>query len=185
MKNNVKILSWDVGTKNLAYCILEGTLGDVESAKILDWNIISLENDSKNLHKLSQELFETLDSMSGLSENDVVVIENQPCMRNPKMKTMQIMLYSYFVIKCNVLKDSKCIINMMSANNKLKCYNGPKIELKTKSKSKYTIRKKMAIEHFKYFIHPDKAMYNYFLEHSKKDDLADSYLQGLYYLIKN
>lgn len=181
----VKILSWDVGTINLAYCILEGNLGDVKSAKILDWDIISLETDSKHLHKLSQELFEKLDSMPTLVENDVVVIENQPCMRNPKMKTMQIMLYSYFVLKCNVLKNMKCVINMMSANNKLKCYDGPKIELKTKSKNKYTIRKKMAIEHCKHFISTDIVMYDYFMEHSKKDDLADSYLQGLYYLIKN
>ena len=180
----VRILSWDVGTKNLAYCIVNGNRGSHENVEIIDWNVISLTSDSKHLHKLSQELFEKLNEIKELIGNDAVVIENQPCLRNPKMKTMQILLYSYFVIKCNVDNDMKTDIRMMSASNKLKCYDGPELELPTKSKSKYIIRKKKAIEHCKHFIKGNEMYYDFFMDHDKKDDLADSYLQGLYYLLK-
>ena len=198
----MRVLSWDVGIKNLAYCILdtddkykqdEEKEKEEHCANILFWDVITLQNESKHLHKLSEELFEKLNSMGELYDNiDVVVIENQPCMRNPKMKTMQIMLYSFFVMKCNTLMKGditddfkKTKVCMMSANNKLKCYKGETIELKTKSKSKYIIRKKMAIEHCKFFIKSNEINYDYFMSSSKKDDLADSYLQGLYYIKKN
>ena len=36
----MKILSWDVGIKNLAYCLI-----DSENDKIMDWGIINLLND--------------------------------------------------------------------------------------------------------------------------------------------
>ena len=41
----------------------------------------------------------------------------------------------------------------------------------------------MAVEHVKYFIkdeYPEQLIY--FNEHKKKDDLADCFLQGIYYL---
>ena len=41
----VKILSFDIGIKNLAYCLLENTDINVDSS-ILDWGIIDLINDT-------------------------------------------------------------------------------------------------------------------------------------------
>ena len=36
----MKVVSFDVGLRNLAYCVLEGT--DRNDVKILDWNIIDV-----------------------------------------------------------------------------------------------------------------------------------------------
>jgi len=36
----MKIVSFDVGLRNLAYCVLEGT--DRTDVKIVDWNIIDV-----------------------------------------------------------------------------------------------------------------------------------------------
>ena len=59
------------------------------------------------------------------------------------------------------------------------------VEIAEKSKKKsvklsYTDKKKMAIEHVKYFLKNDEKNLDFFNKHKKKDDLADSYLQGLY-----
>ena len=39
----MKILSWDVGIKNLAYCLLDDK--DTQSFTILDWGMINLVDD--------------------------------------------------------------------------------------------------------------------------------------------
>jgi hypothetical protein len=52
------------------------------------------------------------------------------------------------------------------------------------SAMKYADKKKLAIEHAKYFVSKYESDSNYldfFNKHKKKDDLADSFLQGLYY----
>jgi len=45
----VRILSWDIGIKNLAYCILEQENKDMP-IEILDWDIISLESNKNDIH---------------------------------------------------------------------------------------------------------------------------------------
>ncbi len=77
------ILSIDVGTKNLAYCVI-----DPETEEIKQWDNISLESDPKNMNKLCMELIQTMD-MLGIAENmTTVLIEKQPKI-NPKMKTIR------------------------------------------------------------------------------------------------
>lgn len=73
-------------------------------------------------------------------------------------------------------------VHMVNARNKLSFYDGPTIE--TFSKNKYTQRKKESIEVCKYFIKEDSINSSYFLSHKKKDDLADAYLQGVWYIKK-
>ena len=60
--------------------------------------------------------------------------------------------------------------------------NNDKITKKKSNKLTYTEKKKMAIEHVKYFLKNDDKNKDFFTKHKKKDDLADSYLQGLYLL---
>jgi len=216
----MKILSWDVGIYNLSYCILEKNKENNE-IKIIDWDIVNLvDNDEmkKNRNLIFENIPRKLHEKPQLLDVDIVVIENQPSLKNPQMKSIQMILYSYFLILGKVIgnsdKNTSYIdkIDFCSASNKLKIYDGPEIILeetkrkknispetikenidvleKTKSKKptiKYSDKKRLAIEHAKYFVEKDEKYKDFFNNHKKKDDLADSYLQGLYYMkhIKN
>jgi len=219
----MKILSWDVGIYNLSYCILEKNKENNE-IKIIDWDIVNLvDNDEmkKNRSLIFENIPRKLHEKPQLLDVDIVVIENQPSLKNPQMKSIQMILYSYFVILGKVIgngdKNTSYIdkIDFCSASNKLKIYDGPEIILqekpnrkkqnvisinssdetivkenvvlveKTKNKKpiiKYADKKRLAIEHAKYFVEKDEQFKDFFNNHKKKDDLADSYLQGLYYI---
>ena len=223
----MKILSWDVGIYNLSYCVLESIENKID---ILDWDIINLidnEEMKKNRTLIFENIPRKLYEKSNLLDVDIVVIENQPSLKNPQMKSIQMILYSYFLILGKIIgnseKNSSYIekIDFCSASNKLKIYDGPKIilpekntkrkknvvntvdntvvntvdntvniddnQLITKNKKvtiKYADKKRLAIEHAKYFLKEFPKYINFFENHKKKDDLADSFLQGLYY-IKN
>jgi hypothetical protein len=212
----MKILSWDVGIYNLSYCILEKNKETYE-IKIIDWDIVNLvDNDEmkKNRNLIFENIPRKLHEKPQLLEVDIVVIENQPSLKNPQMKSIQMILYSYFLILGKVIgngdKNTSYIdkIDFCSASNKLKVYDGPEIILEEKTKKKknveieeqnielvektktkkntikYADKKRLAIEHAKYFLEKDEKYKDFFNNHKKKDDLADSFLQGLYY-IKN
>ena len=69
-------------------------------------------------------IVETLNAKPNLREVDKVVIENQPAMKNPTMKSIQMMIYSYFLMN-GVCYDSPITnIEMINARNKLKAYQG-------------------------------------------------------------
>lgn len=243
-----KILSFDVGIKNLAYCIMSKN-GD--NYEIYDWGIINLTEDvieeqnksniSTNfimnykkmkikelkeqmvkynidiegtkktllnncenylklhkLHKLQKcknmklsdicrILFNNLEKFPEFNKVDYILIENQPVLKNPTMKSVQIMIYSYFIMR-NFVNNSDTILKdiiLISAKNKLNVYNGPKISDNFNITNKYALTKKLAVEYCKYMIQNDKDRLDFFINHSKKDDLADCFLQGAYYLNKN
>ena len=114
---------------------------------------------------------------------DKVIIENQPVLKNPTMKSIQMILYTYFLDR-GIMDTTRSIddVILFSARNKLKMYDGPKVTCD--KKNKYAKRKYLSIEYTKYFIHDNPTWLSFFNTHSKQDDLADSYLQGLYYLLK-
>ena len=244
----VKVLSFDVGIKNLAYCIL--SYND-SKFKIYDWGIINLTEDivdsnnnsnvetefilnykkmgikelkkymekyglnvkgkkkelitisenflkSKKLLKLKKckemklsdigkILYKNLDKYPHFNDIDYILIENQPVLKNPTMKSIQIMIFSYFILNNFVDNQDNNIsdILLISAKNKLKVYDGPDLSDNYKINNSYALTKKLAIKYCEYMIKDDKEKLDFFLNHSKKDDLADSFLQGAYYLKKN
>jgi hypothetical protein len=105
---------------------------------------------------------------------DYVIIENQISPIATRMKTIQGMIVQYFVM-CN-LKTTH--IEFISAANKLK-------DCGSKEKSKYSDRKKLGIAKCLETISNDfrfNQHLNYFNSHKKKDDLADSFLQGMWFI---
>lgn len=216
----VKILSWDVGIKNLAYCLIEKDT-DTKSVKILDWNSIDLLEEKRykcegltkktktvcgkkatltgfyndkqyfycgthktefkpeidetfeqlelssicnscgkkavwlkdnkiycNLHKkkcladlkksvslksvkkinsmksdiqcLALSMYNKLDEiLNNQDQINTVYIENQPGLKNPTMKTVSVLLYSYFIergVRAKKVENVKFVL----ASNKLK-----------------------------------------------------------------
>jgi hypothetical protein len=103
-----------------------------------------------------------------------VVIENQISPIANRMKTIQGMIAQYFIM-CHHKATN---IQFVSASNKLKCVNTSDV------KTKYSERKKLGITKCLEVI-TNEPSYNdkieYFNSHKKKDDLSDSFLQGLWF----
>ena len=103
---------------------------------------------------------------------DIVIIENQISTIASRMKTLQGMIAQYFIMK------GTPEIEFISAANKLKMFM-------TKKKTTYTERKIESVEVTKELLEklPQFEKYKGCLEkNKKKDDLADCFLQGIYYL---
>jgi hypothetical protein len=90
------------------------------------------------------------------------------------MKTIQGMIVQYFIMSNLIVEH----IEFISASNKLK-------DCDAKDKAKYSDRKKLGIakcletitNDFRFNEHID-----YFNSHKKKDDLSDSFLQGIWFI---
>lgn len=197
----MRLIGWDIGIKNLSYCVIDYDEKKSEYS-IKDWNIIDLRSEEQkekgkkcakiSLKDLSRELYIKLETINYFKEFDYVIIENQPVLKNPKMKSIQMILYSYFAFKSLKVTNFKDLL-LMNASNKLKVYDkiieGEEIDKINKLKSKYNRNKKISILHTKLLI-KDHEMNNknwlgFFESNKKKDDLADSFLMILYYLKKN
>ena len=191
----MKLLSFDVGIVNLAYCIFE-----TNSCKILKWEIIDLgkpfsakiPSGNSQIAKQSNDihitLIKELDDRSFLKEVDYVIIEKQPSF-NPKMRIIGGCLQNYFYIRGVVDQpgDLKIkSIDFFSPKHKLKCYTGPELTIQSKTKSKYSQTKKMGVliaraklEEFSEV----SEIKSFFESSKKKDDLSDCYLQAITYSI--
>lgn len=118
---------------------------------------------------------------------DYVLIENQISPIANRMKTIQGMIAQYFI-----MNDNTDHIEFISSINKLKCLddseqNNNLIQEHEKTQNDYKTRKKKGIQKCLEFLKNDNHFNNqidYFNNHSKKDDLADSFLQGLWFIGK-
>jgi hypothetical protein len=140
-------------------------------------------NADRDIFNLSKILIEELNLKTDFLNHDVICIENQPALKNPVMKTVQMILYSYFMIE-GATKDKLVEqVHMINARNKLKVYKGPPVECKYKEK--YKKNKYLSVEYTKNMIlNEEKKFIDLFNESKKKDDLADAYLQGIYFIEK-
>jgi hypothetical protein len=103
-----------------------------------------------------------------------VIIENQIGPLAIRMKTIQGMIVQYFIMSNLNVQH----IEFISASNKLKEYD-------VKDKEKYSDRKKLGIAKCLDIITNDFRFNEhiaFFNKHKKKDDLSDSFLQGLWFI---
>lgn len=102
---------------------------------------------------------------------DTVLIENQISPIANRMKTIQGMIAQFFIMRH--IED----VHFVSAANKLKAF--------VQGKTTYKERKALGITTTQNIIHETPELnkwVEHFSRHSKKDDLADSFLQGLWYI---
>jgi len=142
-----------------------------------------------NLMTIHSRMIESLNECDFLNSNsniETAILENQPCLMNPTMKSVQILLFASLWMR----KEDGVIdigqMAMFSARNKLEAYDGPEIDL-SHIKTKYTRTKKLSVAYTKYMIEQSEQspdMKELFENSKKKDDLADAYLQGLTYIKK-
>ena len=74
-----------------------------------------------DLTAMGNTLINELDKYPSTLTADTVLLENQPVLKNPTMKSIQIMIFSYFIMKNFVDNDNNVIsdILLISARNKL------------------------------------------------------------------
>ena len=195
------ILSFDIGIKNLSYCVLykDANIDSINknNIKIYDWGIIQLIEDGTKckgipLDKITKTLYEKLDDKFRNYEITNVLLENQPVLKNPLMKSIQMIIYSFFSYEQIIMGRDIETIKLINASNKLKLgknlteINNSEDILKIKTK--YSKNKKLAIIYTNHFLKERLIVEDYqrfneiFNNHKKKDDLADAFLQGLYFI---
>jgi hypothetical protein len=153
------LLSFDVGTKNLAYCKL-----NKEDHAIREWNVCAVPYGGTNIPKLVQFLKETFDT----ADLTTVLVEKQPA-RNPKMRVIENVLLTFFA--------TVGVPTVVSYSAKHKLGNTGRT---MRGKANYTMRKKMSVLMIKTYLKKvDSSYVEYFLKSKKQDDLADCLLQYL------
>ena len=144
-----------------------------------------------NLIMIGQNMKKCLDSIPYIQENikDIthVIIENQISPIANRMKTIQGMLAQYFIMKCS----HDIHIEFVSSVNKLKNFanilniNVPvNTPLKSKLQNNYNKNKMNGIIICSQIIQNNESLLKWIdiLQNKKKDDYADSFLQGFWYL---
>lgn len=157
-----------------------------------------IEYKQKSVKKLDFDdvrlkLIQKLDNKQILLSANVVVIENQPSMKNPVMKSISNTIYTYFLIRGIIDKkhnSSITAVKFMSPSNKLKIVTDGEskqlVALKGTDESKaYKLTKALGVKYTRELLAHLPDWINKFNTFKKKDDLADAFLQGAYYYTKN
>jgi len=113
-----------------------------------------------------------LDKHFSNKEIDKIIIENQIGPLALRMKMLQGMITQHFI------ENNYINIEFINASNKLK-------DFLNKKKTTYNERKKLGIEVTMNYINEHDMLYKWkeiFNNHRKKDDLADSFLQALWFV---
>lgn len=142
-------------------------------------------------HDLKLKLLYALDEYSDTFLNvDVVCIENQPAFKNPTMKAISDVMYTWFMMRAFVDNEytGSTIqkITFFSPSNKMKV-NDMEEELNEEinnAKNKYKKTKDLAIEHTRKMLSHDTECIEHLNTFKKQDDMCDAYLHGVYYIQK-
>ena len=162
-----------------------------------DYNLVEKKKDTQNeFERIAETLIKELDKRPYLLDFDTITIENQPAFKNPKMKSIQMLVYTYFLIRYRIDLNKEGKVLFLSANNKLKVnlyldeLNKTElinekniIETELKVKDKYKRNKELAKKFCLVLLNSldnKKEWIEIFNNHKKKDDLADTFLMNIY-----
>ena len=171
------VLSFDIGIKNMALCLM-----DTDTKNILKWNLIDISSDKKNdLNDMSKNLINAMDELV-LNELDsqnifAVLIENQPVMKAPTMKSIQMILYTYFQVLA--IHESRDItITLVSAMKKNSFMKSKGYDVKSKN---YKSNKDNSMKYVEEYLNSNNDTHNLEILRSfkKKDDMCDALIQIL------
>jgi Poxvirus A22 protein len=156
------IFSFDPGVKNTGVCVYSTERGD-----IIDWVVWKTDGTVRDVMvTLQSHVSYVLDLVGGDELKEVIIlIERQPPV-NKKSTRVQVMLESFFHM--NPCFCSRVIL--MNSNEKWKVFgvNIPRC---------YKERKKMSVRMCEQFINNNVKWKEEFKNNTKKDDLADCFLQ--------
>ena len=164
------VTSFDVGIRHLAFCI-------IDDETILSWENLDLKDFP------TENMITILSKYPAIWDSDVILIEQQPRL-NPKMKAFSTELKMFLTIR-KYDYNKKCKIMYYPSKYKLEVYDGDdlpefnnikQLQRKNKEKCRFIMSKiiyKQSIDIIIFYLSNLK---------SRKDDLGDSYLQGVSYI---
>ena len=157
-KSKLKLMQHIVSALSAEYLVAVSTKPKVISAASLD------------LITIGRNMLQQFDALAHVATGvDVVIIENQLSTLATRMKTLQGMITQYFIMR------GVPNIQFISATNKLKLFS----DAANDDKTEYADRKKRSIEITRTLMPTEFALK--FEKHKKKDDLADCFLQGVWW----
>jgi len=141
------------------------------------------------IHDLKLILLEKLDTFKNIFlKVNIVCIENQPAFKNPTMKAISDVLYTWFLIRGFIEKDlnhsSISTITFFSPSNKLKIIDKTE-EIEDEinnAKNKYKKTKQLGIENCIELLKYEPIYIEYLNSFQKKDDLCDAFLHAVHYI---
>jgi hypothetical protein len=166
---------------------------DIKMKPLKKTNVSSMDFDDTRL-----KLINILENKKHLLNADVVVIENQPSFKNPRMKSISALLYDYYTIRGIIDKERTNSnikrVKFMSPSNKIKLASDGEtqqiVKLKSSEKASdeskaYKLTKSLAVKYTQDLLKHLPEWLKHFNSYKKKDDLADAFLQGAYYFEMN
>ncbi len=174
------ILSFDIGIKNMAYCLMN------DEGIIIKLGILDISNNKNKLDDVGNILIEKLNELiieiEEYNRIDLleVLIENQPSLLNPVMKSIQMIVYSYFLIR-NVDGIIKNKIELVSPSRKL-IYMKENNDINLIFEKTYKNNKKNSIDFVMNYLNKNelnKKWIDYLKIIKKKDDISDTIIQAL------
>lgn len=192
LTKGVNCLSWDCGTTNLCYCLLE-YIGEQDKGgkefKVIMWENFSLN--AQSIKHAVEMLPRELDRRPWMLDADYVCIESQ-VVNNIEMKVVSHALQMYFITRTltqsiprggqsSVVSPPKVMsVHFVSAKSKFTVCEVEEPNLKTRRAK----NKRMAVMMAQKLLEQqgDTQTLRYLNKHTKKDDLSDSLIQGIYFL---
>ena len=200
------ILSFDVGIRHLAYCMLDDSR---ELASIKQWEVIDLGRVGTveaGILKLTVEMHTRFDALFASGAYlDAVLIERQPKTRSVMLVALQMGICAYFASA--VYAGRVGHVRFASASKKLgmRLYrrteadlprevkprsaapaaNTPKQRVRRELAAQYGANKRYAVNATRYYLAEvlrDEVSQAQLAKSKKKDDLCDAFLQGMAFL---
>jgi hypothetical protein len=156
--------------------------------KIVKKKVFGTNCMKQSMQLTTEKLFNILDAETDFLKVKYVLIENQPSMKNPTMKTIASILFSYFIMRGIVEKNKTNSlieeVKFISPSNKLKVNKETTDTIITKDKDCkiYKLTKKLGVKYCQSLINENDLLV--LSKYKKKDDMSDAFLQGFQYLFK-
>jgi hypothetical protein len=173
------------------YCKTHATqihTGETKGSQLKNFKIKS--STTLNFDDVKYGLMMELEKRANLLTADYVVIENQPSFKNPRMKSIASTIYDYYLIRGiidnSITKSNISQVKFMSPSNKLKIADEGDTKQLIKAKNTddtkaYKLTKSLGIKYCSDLTTHLPDWQKHFNSFKKKDDLADSFLQGAYF----